>query len=65
MGKWVSNLVAYLYLSIPLYIYPSIYPSIKVRWNACYASSNVLKKDDVSEEMGKWVSNLVAYLSLY
>jgi len=36
---------------------------MKVRWNACYASSNVLKKDDVSEEMGKWVSDLVSSLS--
>jgi hypothetical protein len=37
--------------------------SMKVRWNACYASSNLLKKEDVTEDMGKWVTDLINSLS--
>eukprot|EP00088_Acartia_fossae_P039609 TRINITY_DN4123_c0_g1_i11.p1 TRINITY_DN4123_c0_g1~~TRINITY_DN4123_c0_g1_i11.p1 ORF type:complete len:943 (-),score=161.07 TRINITY_DN4123_c0_g1_i11:371-3199(-) len=37
--------------------------SMKVRWNACYAASNLLKKKDVTEESGKWIQDLVTSLS--
>jgi len=37
--------------------------SMKVRWNACYASSNLLKKEDITEDMGKWVLDLINSLS--
>jgi len=37
--------------------------SMKVRWNACYAASNLLKKDDITEDSGKWVSDLIDSLT--
>ena len=35
---------------------------MKVRWNACYASANVLRKAGVRESSGAWVSDLLACL---
>merc|ERR1719383_1061408 len=35
---------------------------MKIRWNACYASANVLKKQGVTENSGQWVKDLVSCL---
>jgi len=35
---------------------------MKIRWNACYASANVLKKAGLSESTGPWVRDLVLCL---
>jgi len=37
--------------------------SMKVRWNACYAASNLVKKKDITEDSGKWVSDLIDSLT--
>ena len=35
---------------------------MKIRWNACYAAANVLKKEGVRETSGSWVPDLLVCL---
>ena len=32
---------------------------MKVRWNACYAASNILRKEEEAEEGGQWRLDLI------
>ena len=36
---------------------------MKIRWNACYAAANILRKPDVRETSGEWIKDLVFCLS--
>ena len=36
---------------------------MKIRWNACYAAANILRKPDVRENSGDWIKDLVSCLS--
>jgi len=36
---------------------------MKIRWNACYASANLLRKEKVKDSSGPWVGDLTSCLS--